>query len=289
MPDLNEPATATLTVDPFDGTTDADLIAYAPDGTSTTPTATTANGGATWTAVVTYDQVGWWLLDWTVVNTGAGRQFQRVFVPPAPTPGGPQAYTSLEIVKQALNIDATDTTEDDYITGRIEAASRFIDEYTNRVGQGFYLDAAATARVINPEGRVVRACDGQRLLVPEIGSESGLIVEVGRAPDWAAVTDRIEVEPTDALVRGKPISSLLYVGGWWTFNRRVRITAKWGWPSVPAVVREAALIQATRLYKRKDSPEGVLGSAEWDGGVRLSRVDPDVAKLVEKLVLPGMA
>jgi hypothetical protein len=52
------------------------------------------------------------------------------------------------------------------------------------------------------------------------------------------------------------------------------------------VIREATLIQALRLYKRKDSPEGVLGSAEW-GTVRVSRLDPDVAKLVESLVLPG--
>jgi hypothetical protein len=44
-----------------------------------------------------------------------------------------------------------------------------------------------------------------------------------------------------------------------------------------------------RLYKRKDSPEGVLGTAEWGGPVRLSRVDPDVAALLTPFVIPGMA
>jgi hypothetical protein len=69
---------------------------------------------------------------------------------------------------------------------------------------------------------------------------------------------------------------------------RVRVTAKWGWPAVPDTVVQATLIQASRLYRRKDSPEGVLGSAEW-GTVRLGRVDPDVYALIQQLILPGMA
>lgn len=289
MPDLNDTATATLVVDPFGPSTAATLQLFAPDGTDTSPTASSADSNETWTATVVYDQVGWWLLSWTVTGTGAGVTHQRVFVPPAPTAGGTQAYTALEIVKHALNIDADDTTEDSYITGRIEAASRAIDEHCNRVGQGFGLDATATARVVNWRGRLLRDRDGQRLLVPDIGSLDGLVVEVGRAPNWVDVTAAVEAEPTDALVRGRPLNSLLYVGGCWTFNGRVRITAKWGWPRVPAVVSEAALIQTNRLYKRKDSPEGVLGSSEWDGGIRLSRLDPDVAKMLEKLVDPGLA
>jgi hypothetical protein len=41
-----------------------------------------------------------------------------------------------------------------------------------------------------------------------------------------------------------------------------------------------------RLFRRKDSPEGVTGSAEW-GVVRLSRRDPDVWVLIEPYILPG--
>lgn len=68
----------------------------------------------------------------------------------------------------------------------------------------------------------------------------------------------------------------------------MRITAQFGWPAVPDDISEAALIQAARLFKRKDSPEGVIGNAEW-GVVRLSRRDPDVWNLIEQYVLPGFA
>ena len=64
------------------------------------------------------------------------------------------------------------------------------------------------------------------------------------------------------------------------------MTAQFGWPAVPDDIHEAALILASRLYKRKDSPEGIIGSAEW--GVRnLSRRDPDVWNLIEPYIIPG--
>ncbi|MFC8456442.1 hypothetical protein ACFUJ0_06100 [Streptomyces sp. NPDC057242] len=66
----------------------------------------------------------------------------------------------------------------------------------------------------------------------------------------------------------------------------MRVGTRFGWPAVPDDITEAALIQAARLYRRKDSPEGVTGSAEW-GVVRLSRRDPDVWNLIDPYVLPG--
>jgi Phage gp6-like head-tail connector protein len=44
-------------------------------------------------------------------------------------------------------------------------------------------------------------------------------------------------------------------------------------------VRQAVLLLASRLYKRRNSPDGVAG---WDdgGAVRILRVDPDVERLI---------
>jgi hypothetical protein len=282
MPDLGDVATATLTVDPFDGTTSAALTVSAPDGTETTPSTSTADSGATWTATVTYDQSGWWLLSWEVTGTGAGVEHQKVFVSATPDSGGPAVYTTLELVKESLN---EPTGRDAFITEKVLSASRSIDRHC---GRRFYLDTAATARILNPRGRSLRDRNGQgdRLLVDDFGTTTGLVVEVGSTTaGWTTITTDVEAEPTDALARGEPVTSLLY-GSRWSVHDRVRVTARWGWPEVPQVVREAALIQAIRLYKRKDSPEGVLGSSEW-GTVRVSRLDPDVAKLVESMVLPG--
>lgn len=200
-------------------------------------------------------------------------------------------YTTTALVKRALGIDASDTSEDATIAAKISTSSRQIDRHCGYPARKFWLDATATARVVNPHGRVVCTDDGERLLVDDIGSASGFVVEVGRSGSWTDITSSVELEPLEALSRdpAEPVTSLLYEDGHFSAYRRVRVTAKWGWPAVPDVVGEAALIQTTRLYRRKDSPEGVLGSAEWGGVVRLARLDPDVAALLSALALPGFA
>jgi hypothetical protein len=60
----------------------------------------------------------------------------------------------------------------------------------------------------------------------------------------------------------------------------VRITGVYGWPSVPKAVQIASVIQASRIFKRYDSPLGVAGFGDF-GAVRVSRfLDPDVEQLV---------
>lgn len=141
-------------------------------------------------------------------------------------------------------------------------------------------------RTFRLQGRVVHEDDGDLLLVDDVGSVTGLVVETGSGASFAAVTG-YETSPDNALADGKPITGLLRVlGTWGTATTRVRVTARFGWPAVPDDITEAALIQASRLYKRKDSPEGITGSAEW-GVVRLSRRDPDVWALIEPYIVPG--
>ncbi|MCP3817830.1 phage gp6-like head-tail connector protein [Streptomyces sp. A3M-1-3] len=192
-------------------------------------------------------------------------------------------YADLATLKLSLGVEPGDITRDTLLNKALTAASRSIDAST---GRRFYLDATGTARTYNPNGRVV--CDeaGVRLLVDDIGTAAGLVVETGSAGAFTAVTD-YETTPDNALVRGRPVTGLLRTAvGWGAGATRVRITARWGWPVVPTEVEQATVIQASRLYKRKDSPEGVTGSAEW-GVVRLSRRDPDVWALIEHFVLPG--
>jgi hypothetical protein len=61
----------------------------------------------------------------------------------------------------------------------------------------------------------------------------------------------------------------------------VRLTAIYGWPSVPEPITQAVIIQASRIFKRYDSPLGVAGFGDL-GAIRVTRaLDPDVAQLVE--------
>ena len=193
-------------------------------------------------------------------------------------------YADLATLKLALEIEPSDTSRDDLLTKALAAASRGIDRDT---GRRFWLDPAPVVRTFNPRGRIV--CDeaGERLLIDDIGSTAGLVVETGPpGGPWSAVTD-FETAPDNALLDSRPLTALLRTSGSWGYGTtRVRITARFGWPAVPDEVVEATRIQAQRLYVRKDSPEGVTGSAEW-GVVRLSRVDPDVYALIKHFVLPG--
>jgi hypothetical protein len=60
----------------------------------------------------------------------------------------------------------------------------------------------------------------------------------------------------------------------------VKITGIWGWPSVPITIKQATIIQASRIFKRLDSPLGVAGFGDL-GVMRVSSaLDPDVAQLV---------
>lgn len=62
---------------------------------------------------------------------------------------------------------------------------------------------------------------------------------------------------------------------------RMIVTGWFGWPRVPAAVKQATLIQAARLFSRRHSPYGVAGSPEAGSEMRLlSRLDPDVEALL---------
>ena len=61
------------------------------------------------------------------------------------------------------------------------------------------------------------------------------------------------------------------------------------WPEVPATVHQAALIQAHRIFKRKDAPEGMMGFADF-GVVRMQgKLDPDVAANLDSYVRYAVA
>lgn len=190
-------------------------------------------------------------------------------------------YADLATLKAQMAI--TDTDRDDLLSQALSAASRGID---TTCGRRFDLDATASARTYRPGGLLAPDDGGQALLVDDIGDTTDLLVEVGAGTSYTELAG-VETGPDNAIVRGRPVTSLLYPGAWPVGGaQRVRVTARWGWPTVPEEIVQATLIQASRLYKRKDSPEGVMGSAEW-GVVRLSRRDPDVWALIEHYMAPG--
>lgn len=258
------------------------LTVTKPDATTSTPSISNPSTGI-YQASFTLDQTGTWRWHWaisgTVVDEADGEV--AVFDPQPPS------YATLTQLKAMRTIDnATDRDED--LTRKLATASRQIDKTTGE--RQFWLDKTASARIYRTRDRVVCTEEGEWLTVDDIGTLTGLVVEVGDGTNWTAVTD-YQTGPENALAKRKPINRLLRPSSYWTrmwgTNTQIRVTARWGWPAVPDEVVEATLIQANRLYMRKDSPEGVLGSAEW-GVVRVGKVDPDVQELIKDLCLMGV-
>jgi hypothetical protein len=186
-------------------------------------------------------------------------------------------YVTLNELKSYLKID--DSTEDALLEQIVESASRSIDRIANR---RFYLDANASARQYRATGAVVA-------LIDDIGTTSGLIVQIDQAGDGTFATtltlnSDYLVEPFNALAQNRPITRITMISGFFPepFNYRpgIQVTARWGFPTVPDDIVEATLILSADLYKRKDSIGGVLGLSEL-GAIRMSPLGRDIAAITK--------
>lgn len=173
------------------------------------------------------------------------------------------------------------TAEDTQMEAAIESASRIIDAHTNR---RFYSDSTVSARVYYADTPI-------RCTVDDFSTITGLIIKTDTGDNgtydqtWAA-TEYI-LEPLNAEIGG--VSSQPYNIIVATIPKlfpttgrrpRVQVTAKWGWAAVPDTVRQACLIQAARLYRRAQTPEG-FAAGESFGAIRVStKLDPDVQMLL---------
>ena len=183
-------------------------------------------------------------------------------------------YATLLDVKAALRIQ--DSIDDTLLETAIESASRMIDGFT--------------ARTFSNAGTAVRnfaATDAINLIIDDAITVTKVesTDEIGDTyTEWAA-TD-YQLEPVNGRADGLyyPYTGIRAVNTYsWPvvdYQALVKITGTWGWASVPTAVKQATIIQASRLFKRLDSPLGVLGMGDM-GQIRVSRyLDPDVEQLV---------
>lgn len=187
-------------------------------------------------------------------------------------------YCTLADVKAALRIPSADTIDDTILEGNIEAASRLIDGYTMR---SFY-NAGTAVRYFAPDNIIYLPVD-DAVSISEVKSSSNLNTTYDITWDAADT----QFEPLNGRADGMtgwPITGIRAVGAY-NFTpaqgmASVKVTGVWGWSAVPSAVKQATIIQASRIFKRLDSPLGVLSSPDM-GFIRVgTRLDPDVAMLV---------
>jgi hypothetical protein len=177
----------------------------------------------------------------------------------------------------------TDTVDDTTLGFAVNATNQAIVEYC---GRSFAKTTSGqeTARVYRPvDDQVVYTDDfwqTTNLVVKQDTTDNGTYDET-----WTINTDFV-VEPLNGLLHGRatPYYRLRAVSTrWWRQSRRptIQVTAAWGWSTIPDAVTQAALIKGARVFKRKNSPEGVLGGFADYGAVRVTnREDPDVTMLL---------
>lgn len=196
-------------------------------------------------------------------------------------PWAPDYATTAELKAYVRVSDAVDDSE---IGFALAAASRSIDQFTNRQ---FGVVAAAEARVytacwdrhrsryivdiddvMSTTGMAVAADDDDNGVFDDVtwtlNAEDGFYLFPPNAPDvarpWTRIIFRLDADapPTD--------------------ENAVQVTALFGWTSVPTAIKQATLLQANRILKRRDAAFGVAGSPEIGSELRLlDRLDPDVA------------
>lgn len=158
------------------------------------------------------------------------------------------------------------------------AASGWVSEYC---GRPFVLAGDSdepTTRLFHPEDPLVLPID-DCIEVIDVEVDTLGRGDYETRDDWRA-------HPLGGIKAGQawPYCELLALSGRWPCKPAavVAVTAIWGWPEFADDLVLATLINGARLFKRKDSPEGVLGGFVEFGPVRVTRSDPDRTDLLNK-------
>jgi hypothetical protein len=166
-----------------------------------------------------------------------------------------------------------DSDDDAELGLALTAASRIVDRECNRQ---FGQDAGSTTRYYTARWDPRR----ERYIVEidDLYDNSATVTS-----DGDAVTG-FTYWPINAETNGKPFTMLVFDEGISvsTDDDEIAVTStKFGWSAVPSAVKNATLLQASRLLKRRDAPFGVAGSVEFGSELRLlAKIDPDVKVLL---------
>lgn len=187
-------------------------------------------------------------------------------------------YATLAELKARMAIATATSTHDGVLEAVIEAASRRIDNDTNR---RFYSTASET-RFYTPDDSLTLFLTDDVLsltLVRTLTASSGgqrTYGDVWNATDW-------DLEPYD----GPPYSRLVVnPTGLYAFprvRRAAELTGTFGYcttGSHPSPIREACLLLAARAFERSKAPLGVISGGELSQSISITKSDPDVNALL---------
>lgn len=147
-----------------------------------------------------------------------------------------------------------------------------------------------------PSARAYDVTDPWYLRVDDFSTTAGLVVktDTGNNGGYATtVTTSVAAYPLNGVRNGVPgwpyneLQMARTATPWPTwmsnpFGPLVQVTARWGWAAIPAEVKQATLIKASRVFARRYSINGVIGTGDFVFRVS-NQDDPDVISLLSPL------
>lgn len=154
----------------------------------------------------------------------------------------------------------------------VTAASRAVDRFTRRQ---FGQTTTAEERFYTPywsarRGAWLVLTDDMAVAPTEVATSSdGTTFTVVTSPVLLPRNAAAKQRPWTMLQLPDSITEIAVDG--------VRVTGQFGWTAVPDTVKQATLLQASRVFTRRDAPFGIAGSPDQGSEMRLlAKLDPDV-------------
>mgnify|MGYP001080248667 CR=1 FL=1 len=185
-------------------------------------------------------------------------------------------YCTLNELKASLRIPVSDTLDDALLELAVESASRDIDQVCERI---FYS---------TDETRIYTPRDSFNTSIDDLASVTTIKTSSGADGvfDVTWTSSDYQLMPLNGVAGGMTVPyDLIYAVGDYTFPQSgqeatVQVDGTFGFASVPTAIKQATVLLSARIFKRNDSPGGVMGFGDL-GVVRVSRMDPDIDRMIQ--------
>lgn len=187
------------------------------------------------------------------------------------------SYADLALLKAALAIGTTES--DTLLQLALDAATTFIDQYTGRSFAGeagatkYFVATDPNTLTLSPDIRVVTsvATDdrGDLSFSTTLASTDYRLLPLQSFPD-AGIYSRLHIAGNSSKSFG--------------CGQQVKVIGDWGYVvggAAPEAIQQACLIQAGRIFKRREAPFGILQQTDLGTYARISAADPDVVALLD--------
>jgi len=200
--------------------------------------------------------------------------------PDAPTTA--QDYAAPEELKKTLNLTGTTYTDQD-VKLALQAATTSINTHCGRV----FTQGTSETRKYWPVSSNYVLIDDAVSISSITTNGTTLVLDTDYRLEAVAVA---KPGPPYDVVRNMAIPGVYGAMGYgFVAQSPLAVTGVFGWPSVPAPIKQATMILAGRYLQRsRSAPFAILTFGDGGEAARLTRSDPDVAMLLSPYTRSGM-